>query len=603
MHWTYPKRIFLGLLIILILGAILLYLPISFRYESYEYIDGYYEFRFNNHKFSFTFFDSLLLTASAFTDTGISNLVPGVHLTFFGQFIIYGLIQLGGFGYASLFYLLSRLVIKVTKKRFFSSAVANIEKGGVKIADSSSILVTLFFLIAIIQIFFGFIFSFIIYDHDYMNQETFAQVLNNQANWNNLRFEINGINYNINRHDLANNQTALSNIAKLLPQSFDALDENHLMGRGNYAIALWQGLFLSASAINNAGFNLFASNSLDPFRNGSGTIFLMMVLFLTFIGGIGFPVVHDIYKKVHYFFHTYISYKLFKIKKYEKLVKPRLNSFSKACLYSYFAVLFFSLLFTFIAQYLDTPIAFSNNEQLLSYLNGNQEIDAINLVHYPNEIYLTFDDGKQRLIKPFGNEEVWNKNFSIFFVVFNARSSGFASVDLSSLTKGAIISISIFMFIGASPSSTAGGIRTTTLFVIYRTIVSSIQGYNKTNFNKRVFSQTTVIKAFLILFAAIVITLGSVLLLYYIGINNSIDRNYSLKTFGNYFFEVNSLFGTAGLTIGIAGDLALGWAEKLIIISLMFIGQLGIGNMLLLFARKVPKKQLANYLETEMRLG
>lgn len=182
MQWTYPRKIFLSILLLILIGSLLLYTPIAFNYQTYHYENNQYVFHLlpsknfvytqNKRILNFNFFNAIFMATSAFTNTGLTLLPIGDDLSFFGQFVIYVLIEIGGFGYASLFYLAAKWLRKITKKGVFSSAILNIEKGGTKITSSPFMIVKIFIIIFIIQLVFGFIFSLIFFFHPFYIQQS-----------------------------------------------------------------------------------------------------------------------------------------------------------------------------------------------------------------------------------------------------------------------------------------------------------------------------------------------------------------------------------------------------------------------------------------------
>lgn len=135
------------------------------------------------------------------------------------------------------------------------------------------------------------------------------------------------------------------------------------------------------------------------------------------------------------------------------------------------------------------------------------------------------------------------------------------------------------MFIGGSPASTAGGIKTVTLGVIILLVMNYIKGNKEINvFNKRI-SESSVNRAIVVISISIFIVIMAIgLLLITEDFENekilkeeiSEDINLSIE---DIVFEVISAFATVGLTLGITPQLSL--AGKLVIISLMIIGRLG----------------------------
>lgn len=150
-----------------------------------------------------------------------------------------------------------------------------------------------------------------------------------------------------------------------------------------------------------------------------------------------------------------------------------------------------------------------------------------------------------------------------FFMSVSTRTAGFSSYNLANFTNAGLFVIIILMFIGASPGSTGGGIKTTTLFVL-------LQGVKKsaTNRSEKAFKYSVPRDAYK---KASVITL--------LGISVSIVGTYLMLlfdpelTFMQAFFEIVSAFGTAGLSLGITSSLSV--ASKILSIIIMFIGRLG----------------------------
>jgi trk system potassium uptake protein TrkH len=132
----------------------------------------------------------------------------------------------------------------------------------------------------------------------------------------------------------------------------------------------------------------------------------------------------------------------------------------------------------------------------------------------------------------------------------------------------------MLMFIGASPGSTGGGIKTTTIAVLWSSIHAIITGKNRiVIFNRRL--------PFLVLNRALVIFVFSVAVISVAVLLLSITEKASVLKLA---FEAISAYGTVGLTLGITGTLTL--AGKAIIILLMFIGR--IGALTLVFAITSP---------------
>ncbi len=156
-----------------------------------------------------------------------------------------------------------------------------------------------------------------------------------------------------------------------------------------------------------------------------------------------------------------------------------------------------------------------------------------------------------------------------FFYSTSARTAGFSTAPLSGFTSAGLFTIVILMFIGASPGSTGGGIKTTTFFAIIKNVYSASTNKHCVAF-KRELSKNTIAKA------SIIATLSLTLVVVDSFILSIIEPEFS---FMQILFEVTSAFGTVGLSTGITPSLSD--LSKLIITLTMFIGRLGpltIGN-------------------------
>lgn len=150
-----------------------------------------------------------------------------------------------------------------------------------------------------------------------------------------------------------------------------------------------------------------------------------------------------------------------------------------------------------------------------------------------------------------------------FFFSTSARTAGFATYALGSFTNAGLFVIIILMFIGASPGSTGGGIKTTTAFVLFKSAYSAATNKHCFAFKRKI-PYDVVNKAFVIGFLAMTLVCFDTFLI------SIIEPEY---TFMQILFEVVSAFGTVGLSTGITPDLSA-WS-KVILIFTMFIGRLG----------------------------
>lgn len=177
-----------------------------------------------------------------------------------------------------------------------------------------------------------------------------------------------------------------------------------------------------------------------------------------------------------------------------------------------------------------------------------------------------------------------------FFHSVSARTAGFCTVPIGSFTHAGLLVLSVLMFIGASPGSTGGGIKTTTFFTIIRSIRGIATNTPVTAFKRRI-PADSIIKAFSIFTLAIMIITTSTLL---------ILMAEPKLTFIEVFVEVVSAAGTVGLSAGITSGLSI--FSKLVLCLTMFIGRLGPLSIACIWAyqKAAPK---FNYPEEQITIG
>lgn len=172
----------------------------------------------------------------------------------------------------------------------------------------------------------------------------------------------------------------------------------------------------------------------------------------------------------------------------------------------------------------------------------------------------------------------------LFYSLFNSittRSGGLATMDVTEFTSPTQFLLSVLMFIGASPTSVGGGIRTTTFAVILLTLVTYARGRSEVRIFKRSIGQDDITKAFVVFCTGTMLVIGGVMVL------DAIERqHFSLN---KIIFEVCSAFGTSGLSMGITSKLSD--SGKIVISVLMFIGRIGIIPLLFMFRTKQRKEK------------
>ncbi len=164
------------------------------------------------------------------------------------------------------------------------------------------------------------------------------------------------------------------------------------------------------------------------------------------------------------------------------------------------------------------------------------------------------------------------KILASFFQSVTSRTAGFNTVDFGLATNPTLLMVIMLMFIGASPGSTGGGIKTTCLGVLIALAKSKLHGREDVSLFKASFSNRAVARALSVTILAIVIISGALLVLLWTETGNQ-PFSGPHPTFIQYFFETVSAFGTVGLSTGITGGLsAIG---KLLLTLVMFIGRIG----------------------------
>ncbi|MGY0400996.1 TrkH family potassium uptake protein [Carnobacterium jeotgali] len=282
---------------------------------------------------------------------------------------------------------------------------------------------------------------------------------------------------------------------------------------------LFHGFFTSFSAVANVGVDL-TGQMLIPFHNDYFVQLIIMLLIV--VGGIGFPVLLEVKDFLQY-------------RRTKKVLPFRFSLFSKITVSSFFILLFGGALCIWLLEY-------------------NQFFKG-----------MTFTESA----------------FYSFFYSVTTRNAGLMTTSLGNFSEGTLLLFSILMFIGASPSSVGGGIRTTTLAIVVVYLISFIRGHDQVALFRRRIGRDDVQKSIAVFILSMTLCMISILVL-------SVSESHELITL---IVEVTSAFGTTGLSLGITPTLTV--LGKLIIIILMFVGRIGMLYMVMLL---VPKhKEDKNY--------
>jgi len=289
--------------------------------------------------------------------------------------------------------------------------------------------------------------------------------------------------------------------------------------------AFFQSLFHAVSAFCNAGFSLFR-DSFVAYRSDIGVNLTLMVLIV--LGGLGFLVLQE--TKI-------ILASLLKKKKLRMSLHTRLVLALTSVLIIVSGLLFLTL------EWDHSMAGFALKEKILSS----------------------------------------------FFQVITARTAGFNTMDLNSLGFAVIFLLISLMFIGASPGSTGGGIKTSTIGVVTAFLKSKIQARESVNVFYRTLPLEVVTKAFTLVTLSIGVIFGASFLLFITQPGASMHA---------VFFEVFSAFGTVGLSLGLTPELTD--TSKFVIILTMYIGRIGPLTLLYAFSRAKAYGRFAYGEETVM---
>ncbi|WCN37945.1 TrkH family potassium uptake protein [Aneurinibacillus uraniidurans] len=167
----------------------------------------------------------------------------------------------------------------------------------------------------------------------------------------------------------------------------------------------------------------------------------------------------------------------------------------------------------------------------------------------------------------------------VFYALFNSvttRSCGLVTMNMTDFSTPTQFLMSIFMFIGASPSSVGGGIRTTTLAIMIFTVIAYARGRQEVQLFGRSLYQTDIIKSFVVFTVSSITVCTSIIILLIL----EHDRFSVMEV----LFEVCSAFGTTGLSLGITSNLST--VSQCIIVLLMFMGRIGVPVLLFVFKNK-----------------
>lgn len=180
------------------------------------------------------------------------------------------------------------------------------------------------------------------------------------------------------------------------------------------------------------------------------------------------------------------------------------------------------------------------------------------------------------------------KLLAVWFQGITPRTAGFATVDYGSLTPATLVFTMVLMFIGASPGSTGGGIKTTTLAVLFALVLARVRSHRKiTALGRRFSAETLGAAVTLTILAATALTLG--ILGVSLAEHEARGGSAAQARFLPEAFEVVSAFGTVGLSTGLTPSLTpTSW---LVLVLVMYVGRVGPLTLSLALLGRKPKPE------------
>ncbi len=299
-------------------------------------------------------------------------------------------------------------------------------------------------------------------------------------------------------------------------------------------------IFHSVSAFCNAGFSTLSNGLYDiNYRYNYGLQLTLIALFM--LGGLGFPIVINVLR--------YLKYKILKPlldRDHEIVYKPWLLSLSSRI----------TLITTSILLVAGTVLVYINE-----YSNTLEEHNG------------------------------FGKIVTALFGAATPRTAGFNTVDMNQLHFSTLMLIFLLMWVGASPASTGGGIKTSTFAIATMNFFSLAKGKTRIEVFRREIADISVRRAFAIISLSLVVIGFAVIAI------SSFD---SQKTLLSIAFECFSAYSTVGLSLGITSSLYA--ASKGVIIAVMFVGRVSMLTLMIALFRKV-KQQAYRYPTEEILIN
>lgn len=298
-------------------------------------------------------------------------------------------------------------------------------------------------------------------------------------------------------------------------------------------IGIWKSIFNAVSAFCNAGLDVLGDDSLIPYKDN--VLVNLVTDSLIVLGGIGFPIIILMLERIQEFKKKKPLRQIFRLSLYEK------------------TVLFMTFILIFVGAFL------------------------IFIMEYENDSTI-------------GDLPLYQKILASIFQSITTRTAGFCTVPQENLRRCTMLISCFLMFIGGSPSGTAGGIKTTTFIILAKSLFSSLSERTNTEIFSRKIAAQNVRRAMSVFMLNFIVMLISLTLFCIVQPGN----------FEDCLYEVVSAIGTVGLSRAFTPGLLL--PGKLIIIATMYLGRIGPISLALFFNTK-KYVNLIDYPEENIPIG
>ncbi len=302
---------------------------------------------------------------------------------------------------------------------------------------------------------------------------------------------------------------------------------------------VWISIFLSVSSYCNAGFDIlgFIEPNTSLIHYNSDPLVIVTIALLIIAGGLGFIVINELYTRT------------------KERIRGEKRAFFNTTLHTK-VVLLMTVILIVAGTFL---ILLFESDYLFADMNWGEKLSAA------------------------------------FFQSVSARTAGYASVDIASEQPTTQCTTILLMFIGASPASTGGGIKTTTFVILVATVLSVFRGRDETTLFHRRVDKSVVYRSLAITIAAFFLVIVTTTVIIFAESHN--ENISSLDA----LFEAVSAFGTVGLSSNVTPYLS--GISKIAVIITMFIGRIGPVSMGLVFAIRNNRKNSAILPEGRIIVG